>query len=348
MHDDLSRLDSSLELVEPHLHPALVHPESLTRIRRVAHALPIFAVGFFGFECRLGAQGGPTDCALSLTPDGARMLAGRHPSAPPAELQTGTWPRIRRFYQEWGDTRSTPYTDAACTWLELDTGEDAQEPNLLFGYWPRATHIQRPVPWLLDRILPMLFGGPIPPGLRATLSRCLEARPAEDFQIGVMLSRALGAVRLCVFDVPPEEAPDYLHRLGWTGPIEEVRRYLDLFQPHADFIGLHLDVGERIFPHIGLEPGFTAGPWARQPHLEPRWHGQLGQLVELELCTREERAALLAWVGYQRQPGESEEVVLLRGLSHVKLVLRPGAGPAAKAYFGIAHRTAKADANVAA
>ncbi|WP_437664963.1 hypothetical protein [Sorangium sp. So ce1182] len=331
-----------LEAVEPHLHPLLMPPDSLARVKDVARALPIDAVDFFGFECRLGDGGGPTDCAVNLTREGAEMLAGRGAATPPRELTGGTWESIRRFYEAWGDTGQPPYADARATWLEFDSASRGVSPNLLFGYWQSRPQRGRTLGWLLDTILPTLLGGSISPALRQNLLRCFHACPpgTDDFQIGLMLSRALQAVRLCVFDVPPGEVPPFLERLGWQGPLQEARTCLDGLAPHADFVGLHLDIGERIYPHLDIEPNFVAGPWARQPHLEPRWHEQLGELVAWGACSPAKRDALLSWVGHQKHPlgPQDGRAVLLRGLSHLKVSLRPGARPAAKAYFGIAHR----------
>jgi hypothetical protein len=334
------RLVSSLDMLKAHLSEPLMCSDSFAQIRRVAESLPIFAVEFFGFECRLGKETGLTDCAFNLTPDGAKMLAGQHAEAVPTELQNGSWQRIRSFYQEWGSTRQTAYTDARATWLEFDSSEKTVAPNLLFGYWPQHEETHRPIEWLVDRIIPMLQGGEISQVFRQNLLKCLEARPAKtnDFQIGVMLSRHLNAVRLCVFDLPADEAFTYLETIGWQGPKEELHRYLEAFRPHADLIALHLDIGEKIYPHIGIEPGFDAGCWARQPHMEPRWQGQFEQLGKFGLLAPEKEKALFSWIGQQRFALGTEEILLLRGLSHIKVVLRPNTAPIAKGYFGITHR----------
>lgn len=338
------RLDVSLERLEPHFPEALMSPESLPRLRKVANLFPIFAVDFFGFECRLGKEGpGLADCALNLTPDGARLLAGRHPTSLASlatEGQNGSWSRLRSFYQEWGDTRQPPYADAGCTWLEFDTSAGAPAPNLLFGYWPRQTESRRSPEWLADTILPLLLGGPVSPRLRHNLLHCLEARPPEtgDFQVGFMLSRPLQVVRLCLFDLPAGEVAPYLERIGWGGSQDELGRWLETFRPHADFLGLHLDIGEAVYPHIGIEPNYDAGCWTRQPQTEPRWHGQFEELLRLGLMTPEQQRALLGWTGHQRMLLGGQDVLLLRGLSHTKIVLRPGSPPLAKIYFGISHR----------
>jgi hypothetical protein len=348
MQDESSRrVDASLDAVKSRLPPLLVSEESFANIRQVARSLPSFAVDFFGFECRLGAETLSADCALNLTPDGARMLAGRHPVSPPRELQNGPWEKLRSFYQVWGDTRQPPYDDARATWLEFDTstnGTGVSAPNLLFGYWPREE--KRPPEWIVDTVLPMLLGGSISPKFRQNIARCLEARPPEtkDFQIGVMFSRNIQAARLCVFDLPEREVFSYLAEVGWGGDRDGLAEYLDALRPHADYVGLHLDIAEKIYPHIGIEPNFVAGCWTRQPQTEPRWHALFEQLSKRGLLVPEKRDALLSWTGHQSLSFDGEDVILLRGLSHVKVVVRPGAPAVAKAYFGIAHRPLGAQA----
>jgi hypothetical protein len=347
-HATLRRLDSSFPLLERHLDPLLVSEESRPRIREVAATLPVFAVEFFGFEARLGAENAPADCALNLTADGARMLAGRHDVALPDEMRDGAWPRVETFYREWGDTHVRPYADATCTWLEFDTTSGgAPQPNLLFGYWPQNTDVRRPLPWLFDKAIPMLLGiESMSPAFRANLQRCFDAqpRPSGDFQIGVMLARGIQAARLCQFDLPREAVPQYLADVGWKGPVSAVCDALDALAPHADFVGLHLDVGEMVFPHIGIEPNFTAGCWTRQPQHEARWHGQFDALEAMKLLVPAKRDALLAWTGHQVCSFGEENVLLLRGLSHVKLVIRHDGKALAKGYFGIAHRAVGATA----
>jgi hypothetical protein len=348
MQDEISRrVDASLDAVKSRLPPLLVSEESFANIRQLAQSLPDFAVDFFGFECRLGEETYSADCALNLTPDGARMLAGRHPVAPPRELQNGPWERLRNFYQVWGDTRQQSYEDARATWLEFDTstnGAGIAAPNLLFGYCPQEA--KRPREWVVDTVIPLLLGGSISPEFRRNIARCLEACPpeTEDFQIGVMFSRNIQAARLCVFDLPEDGVFSYLDEVGWKGDRDQLADYLDAFRPYSDFVGLHLDIGETIYPHIGIEPNFVASCWARQPHMEPRWQGLFEQLSTHGLLIPEKRDALLSWTGHQSISLGDEQVLLLRGLSHVKVVVRPGAQAVGKAYFGIAHRPVGAPA----
>jgi hypothetical protein len=329
--------ESVLRLAEPELARLIERREDVEQFRRVARLLPIEAVNFFGFERRLGGRSEAADCALNLTPFGARLLAER--GLPGASSRA--WTRVQAFFREWGATREPAFVDASSTWLEFDAARAEPEPNLLFGYWPNHPQTQRPLSWLLEQVLPQLLGAPLPPLFRRNLEKCFAGHSGacRDFQIGVMLARDVPAVRVCVFDLPAARAESYLQDLGWQGPLERVVPYLEALAPHADVVALHVDVGERIYPNLGIEPNFSAGAWARQPHLEPRWASQFEALLAAGLCTEAEREALLAFVGHQRREPLLAEfgLTLLRGLGHLKVVVRHDAVQA-KAYFGLSVR----------
>jgi hypothetical protein len=205
----------------------------------------------------------------------------------------------------------------------------------MFGYWPR-NHSPRTRDWLIHEAIPAALGAPLPQATADLLATGLDACPAAtDFQIGLMSARALPAVRLCVFDLPDAGLPAYLDAIGWKGDAARLAELVAAFRPHSDFVGLHFDIFGTVFPHVGIEPGFRASAWARQPHLEPRWQGQFDVLQAAGALTDARRAALHQWIGHSRLQGET---VLLRGLSHVKAVLRPDGSAEGKAYFGVAMR----------
>ena len=54
--DTLQRIDGSVDLIESYFNPLLLPAESIVHIRRVARMLPLGAVDFFGFECRLAPR----------------------------------------------------------------------------------------------------------------------------------------------------------------------------------------------------------------------------------------------------------------------------------------------------
>jgi hypothetical protein len=326
-------------LLRHRFDPVLVPDAHHAWLQRMLAAIPRDAARYLGFEARLGEAQGATDCALSLTAAGAAMLAER-PDAFVCIPGDAAWRKLSGFLRLWRDSHDAPFADAACVWLEFDMAGSAILPNLLFGYWPRELQSRRGRAWLLDQAIPTVLGGALPRALRSGIDTALDACPAcTDFQIGLMCARPVPVVRICVFDLPNAKLNDYLAALRWGGDAGLLRNYLDAFRPHADFVSLHFDIGEKVYPHVGVEPGFTASAWDRQPHREPRWRGQFDLLEHAGLLTAAKRRALEAWPGHQQMTQDGEPVVLLRGLSHVKLVLRPDGRHEAKAYFGIAERS---------
>src|SRR5262249_29971338 len=149
------------------------------------------------------------------------------------------WRGIRRFGECWADPASPLSTGADHVWLEFDVAEAAEPtaqhaddlpvPSLCFC--PRvsrrpesavdgAAGYQR----LVEVALEALLAAPMPPAVMRRLALCYERLPpgAGLFQVGVMLSRRVEAVRLCIANLRPPEWTAYLAATGWEGPRDEV------------------------------------------------------------------------------------------------------------------------------
>jgi hypothetical protein len=147
-------------------------------------------------------------------------------------------------------------------------------------------------------------------------------------------------------------------------PLGLVETYADV----CDQFCLHVDVGARIYPTLGLELLFgvdgdvKTDPWHQQPQFEPRWHELFARLISDGLCHASKRDALLNWPrriegqtaphanrlieasgvegapdGYNSLPGG----VLVLGLQHVKFSIRPPGSVKAKCYLGARYDVAQ-------
>jgi hypothetical protein len=344
-------LDNYIQLLDGEIDRSLISAEYVAAIRRIAGLFPTFVPNVFGFECRLNSNSQRTDFALNLTSKGSELLAGKlvDRALPEIFRQDERWSRVSDFFQNWGETNESPFADANCVWLEFDLDRlslaELVPSVVLFAYWLDGCEskmvVQRPLSWLMGTALPILRGSPLPESLERNFLRCIElAAPSLYFQVGTMLSRRVDVLRLCIFNITGAEIISFLGRIGWEGCVAEVESAIADFGGLVDSLCLHLDIGEVVYPRIGIELLYDRlQAWKRQPSKEIRWFDLFDRLVEGGLCTPEKRSALLAWPGYLPISHSSPELevnegLLLRGLQHIKLVFDQNQPPAAKAYFG--------------
>jgi hypothetical protein len=345
--------------------PVLISPSAFSDIGSVAGVLPsTLAYNTFGFECRLGDELPRADfLVLARSSCGRDSLAGLHPTSTlPARLMADpVWRRLRDFAACWAES-SSPLHDAVDNiWLEFDIDgpvPDLPIPSIFFGlltnFEPYAGET------IADRhqastetAIRLLSGGELQPRLLETLSHCFHALSPEEqvFQVGLMLSRGAGAVRLCIRLHSVERIVEYLSGVGWSGDEASLRGVLDPLARSVDRVLLNIDAGETVGAKIGLECYFDRN---RQPGREPRWGAFLDSLVLQGVCTPDKREAILAYSGYvdQNAPdvpwpeallrtsqllGGRSLSTFVRSLHHVKIVYQPGRPLEAKAYLAGNH-----------
>lgn len=362
-----SSLEETLRPLAPSMPAELISPKSLSEMAAIARMLPNSVTSFFGFECRLGEAAPRADFLLSATPDpGGSILAGTSSlgGLPDRLYQHPIWSHLRAFSARWTTPGSSLHDRVENVWLEFDVEGPAPPvpvPSVFFGprggirRHPRDTSIappeEAPYAWVTREGLAPLLGHAVPAHVEAGLFACLDALPAgaQVFQVGVMLARPAGAVRLCIANIPLDQIDAYLQRIRWPGSAGHLRSQLAFLGPFADFFALDIDVEGAVRPKIGLEC-YMAG--FKQPAQEPRWQALLDALVERGLCVPAKRDALLTWPGYERDEsspdlwpgnlllasrllGPRVSSALSRTLHHIKIGHEPGRPLEAKAYLGI-------------
>ena len=235
-------------------------------------------------------------------------------------------------------------------WLEFDiepTPASTPIPSVFFGLLPAATSAKNNCAWVTNSALPLLLNRPVSDQVKENVDRAFSTLPtsAHVFQVGLMLSRQTDAVRLCIRNLQPNEIIPWLQQMGWSGDtnnLDNLTQLLTKLEPLVDRIDLDIDVGESIYPKIGLECYLF-----HQPSLELKWAVFLEYLVELELCTAEKQQKLLNYPGYVRNCsskseqklkleqllGSKQETVFFQGLHHIKLSYQSNRVTEAKAYL---------------
>ena len=325
-------LDDYLQVVASHLPPALLSPQALLHIRRLARALA--PASLFGFESRLATADATVDFLVGFAASSAsRALfdSGTFEDARASGLlaQPG-WAPFRAFAAEWADPASQLYAEGDTVWLEFDVasgGDVLAVPNVFFGL--KASGTAQAVAAIG---LQCLLGEPRAAVVVQRLARCFDALPpqARIRYVAVMLARQVEGVRVIIYPEHWDQIAPYLERIGWPGPLDEVVEVLAPYCQQAVRLGLAVDVGASVGPKIGLECFLDE---RLHPRPDPRWPAMLEQLVAAGLCTHDKRDALLSWPGGQRTSQFLWPSVFLRRLNHLKLVYAPGRPLEAKAYL---------------
>ena len=310
-----------LVVARPHLEESLLDEQAVHRLQAVSRYLPGGCLSVL--EARLGPLRGPVDLSIRLeTPTQARSLAE---SPLPAHL--------RSFLERWADPTGG-FASIPCVWLELDLDRDPHGLPVptICARLPARVEID----WLLGSLWPAMQGRPLTPAQSDLVRRCWESipPPASLLYAFSLLSRGGEAVRMEIFGLEPDQIAGYLRRIGLV-ETSEVEAAASLFAG-VERLHLSFDIASEILPRIGIE-----GSFPRRPEREPRWRELFDRLVDGGLCTPEKRQAVFTWPGYdsfwtapESWPEEGGiRTRCVRGLSHVKVVCRPGREPEAKVYL---------------
>jgi hypothetical protein len=349
-------LNSYLDIIAPHLVPALVCEENLSDIGSIARFFPGQITSFFGFECRLGEKASLADFLLCIKAiDGGREILAGYQSelnVPEAFFDRPIWRRIRNFCRHWADPTSPLYEKVDNIWLEFDVDGSSSEvplPSLFFGSQDISSKNHRQYQWVTQTALKLFLDRPIGDIIEQKLFDCFNLLPAGAwvFQIGVMLARQSDKIRICVRGIDADLICNYLTHVEWLGEIEELRARISELSRYVDRIDLDLDVSDRIEPKIGLECYLD-----NSVENQSRWQLFLDYLVVSGLCIPQKRDALLAYRGLSHERAQSDLwpshllnlsslldrraiSAIARDIHHVKIVYQSDCPLQAKAYLSV-------------
>lgn len=332
-----SSIEDYLTVITPHLHTDLVSHEILSHIQELEPILSPFCEKLF--ECRLGVESTQVDFSFYL-PKFTQSL-------PETFLTSVVWQSFQNFYQEWLNPESSLHHKIKEIGMEFDADKSLSPVPIPCIFFELDRETTYPFSELVDKALGLL-NYPISPLIESNLKLCAEFLPegAKFAHFAVMLSRPGKGVRVNAIAILPDQLLDYLNKIGWNYPTEPIADLVSKLSASFDYLVLAFDVGETIYPRIGLECYFE-----KQPRYEPRWQLVLDNLVEFGLCTPAKRNALLSWSGINKQKyqgkgnlswesvfSQSMYSVYWRTINHIKFVYQPGYPLEAKGYLASGHR----------
>lgn len=332
-----SSIEDYLKVITPHLHSDLVSPEVVSHIQGLEPILPCLTENLF--ECRLGTDETQVDFSFYLPP--------LTKSLPERFLTSPVWCSFQDFYQKWTNPTSSLHQKLKAVGMEFDLDQLLSSVPIPCIFLELNREVNCSFPDLISEALGLL-NYPLSPLIESNLKLCADFLPdgAQFAHFAVMLSRPGLGVRVNVINIPPDQLLDYLLKIGGSDPTEAFSPLIYNLSELVDYVVLAFDVGEIIYPRIGLECYLR-----KQPRYEPRWHLFLDNLVDSRLCTPAKRDALLTWSGIDKQKykqegnlswesvfSQSMYSVYWRMINHIKIVYQPGCPLEAKGYLASGHR----------
>ncbi|MEF8848259.1 MAG: hypothetical protein V5A68_03910 [Candidatus Thermoplasmatota archaeon] len=339
-----------LSMVEPHLSSKLISDESLSKIKKLGRHFQDNITSFLIFETRLKSDEAKSDyCFAVSSRNGERekllnLLNNGH--LPDAFLEKDEWKQLNNFVKSWAHPKSLLYNNVLGLWFEFDTASSiprAPKPSIFIQ--PKSNYnitgdIHCQHKWITKKALPLLLGRSLPHTVEENILDCIKKLPLNSslFQIGTMLSREDNDIRLVIKGIKPDEIISYLNSVGWTDDNKNrLSKLLDEIKDIVSRIVLHISVGEKVNPKVGIECSFDSNKY----HKEQGWVRFLDYLSEKDLCNKEKYSSLLKYSGiYPKDHDEdfnsnkcipsvmiSQENYskrsLIRYISHIKLIYRP-------------------------
>lgn len=361
------RFDVFIKAIEKHIPDDLISKENLKPLKSFASLFPAKLSSFWGFECRIGEENPKADFLLSITSQGQEREIFASGQLPSSLQKDPLWDRVKEFSKVWADPESRLHDKADNIWLEFDTArKDTYKnpiPSFFFGpknndKLPADQHCE----WTLNDALKILAGGAIPAPLAQKISDAFKFLPERGhiFQTGLMLSRPLHTIRLCIAELSTQEYKEYLKNLGWNGDIARLCTLIDELKTIALAVKMNIDIlnGDKGNPFVGPRIGLECYPDRSAENAEDRLKDFLDYFATQNLCTKEKRDAMIAyeghcdewqnreiWPAHLKQPyslaAVSDSSVIARFLHHVKVVFQYPEPLEAKAYLAVSNEYAE-------
>jgi len=260
------------------------------------------------------------------------------------------WNKIFKFCCKWEERGAIINNKISDIWLEFDNNQMNKElPQACFFFSTRNIHRRKigdgnilDIDWLLESALHILINEYLSDRMKKMVKRCIDALPQNGtvFQIGVMLSRKLSeytdrdSIRLCTC-MEIDDYKLYLNSIGWNGPIEYLENNLDNIKNYVDAVFIDIDVGDIIYPRIGLECCYRQGI-----NMNERINKFLNHLINKGLCVKEKSAIITKWI--ESSAGIIDNIgnerIFKKSLSHLKIVLNPDKQLNLKAYLSLSNK----------
>ena len=149
-----------------------------------------------------------------------------------------------------------------------------------------------------------------------------------------MPDRARRAIRLIAHGIDENEAPAFLARLRWPGPVAAVSEILIGLRAVSSKVALSFDItAQGPGPRLGLEVYAKEGG-GFQSTTRGDWQPCVARLVEKDWCNASKARGLLEWPALQKVYAYKVVFLAHQGINHLKVTVA-GDAVEAKGYVGM-------------
>ena len=337
--------------LRPLIPSSLLDGEGWLRLLERVEELPAVAAALFGFEFRLGDPDPSADVCVPLTSDVAAASSLEYPVARRfiREARSGAPLQPSRValvgcISGFGRADSVLASWAKGVLLEYDVAAppagSRRTPGIFFALRKKRGASGRDVQNTARRHIAGTLAnacGWIPDlAEQREVERAFDALPsgARIHQAGAMPDRAGRAIRLVAKGINESEAPAFLARLRWPGPIAAVSDILVSLHAVNSSVALSFDVtAQGLGPRLGLEI-YAKPDSGFQNTTRGDWQPCVARLVEKDWCTASKARGLLEWPGHQKVYGDRAVFLANQGINHLKVTVA-GDSVKAKGYVGM-------------
>ncbi|MBU2510106.1 hypothetical protein KJ966_02170 [bacterium] len=268
------------------------------------------------------------------------------------------WQNILHFCKQWSVPGSVLEKSINTVFFEFDVGDSIADIPVPAVFLQLNDSMYRVNPdqqesnfkklirpdcdWVFE-FLSLLKNRTITSATKDSAWRCFASLPPGTIidHAAIMLSRTPDVMRLNVAHLSEELLYDYLEKIGLGHRILDIQPRLSTYCGFIDHMVLALDVGEEIYPRIGIE--------LRMPKIglelatQKNWYPFLDYLVKENLCTKEKRDGLVSWSGRSRDIYDPVlyKYMIYRHINFFKAVFEPDQPPRLKAYFSLVFQEMK-------
>jgi len=307
-----------LLLLSSYFPQSLLSESGLNHLLKTTEKFPSLISPTVAFETKLSEESAFLDMFLGIAKKDRSLLVGSHPEIglKPGLYSHNFWKNTIELGNRWVDAGSLWDQYLQMVIFEFDVGDVSQEipiPALFLQISEKMYQsAQRQLSlnnehfsssnyqWIIDTISQFNSSG-LGSKTIENIDLCFGNLNSRIFidHVGFMASRIPAVVRINITNLNLDLLFNYLDDINIDFPIHQIEQCVSNMFQFVDHMVLALDVGEKIYPKLGIE--FRMPKEKLNLNTQSQWFPFLDYLVEHDYCTENKKEGLKKWIGRSRE-----------------------------------------------